>query len=337
MDTTTAFGPGRVTLLGEHTGPGGLACALATDLGVTTTLARGGPAVRLVSDAQPEEAVVALPPGDPALARPRWARLVAGVAAAAALDTGGVGTVTATLPVGIGLASGAALVLSLALALGVAGTASDLALLAAEAVRLATGTPAAWTDVAAVACARAGHVLLLDDAAATVEHVALPPGCEVVVVHPGVARAPGARAVLRRRRAECARAEAEVGPLRRASRADVERLADPLVRARARHVVAEHARVAALATALRAGDLVAAGRLLAESHAGLRDDYAVSTPALDSLAARLAATPGVFGARAAGRGLGGPVVALARPGVLREGWRVQAASGARTLGGRCVP
>jgi galactokinase len=67
---------------------------------------------------------------------------------------------------------------------------------------------------------------------------------------------------------------------------------------------------------------------MTESHASLRDDYAVSTAALDATTARLVATPGVFGARLTGAGFGGCVVALCEPGALREGFTARAVYGA---------
>ena len=54
------------------------------------------------------------------------------------------------------------------------------------------------------------------------------------------------------------------------------------------------------------------GRLLAESHASLRDDFEVSTPELDVLVEKLAEA-GALGARLTGAGFGGCVVGLARP------------------------
>lgn len=68
---------------------------------------------------------------------------------------------------------------------------------------------------------------------------------------------------------------------------------------------------------------------MAESHASLAGDFEVSTPTVDALVSRLAATPGVHGARMTGGGFGGCVVALTEPGLLCEGWTVQAAPGAR--------
>ena len=54
------------------------------------------------------------------------------------------------------------------------------------------------------------------------------------------------------------------------------------------------------------------------SHQSLRDDYAVSTPALDALAAFLREQPEVFGARMTGAGFGGACVALARAGTAAD-------------------
>jgi galactokinase len=95
--------------------------------------------------------------------------------------------------------------------------------------------------------------------------------------------------------------------------------------------VTENRRVREVARALREVRLDEAGALLSQSHRSLRDDFEVSTPALDALVERLARTPGVHGARLTGAGFGGCVVALAEPGALREGWVVQASAGARVV------
>lgn len=134
--------------------------------------------------------------------------------------------------------------------------------------------------------------------------------------------------IMDQRRAGCEGAEERIGPLRDASLADVVALPDDL-RPLARHVVSENARVRAFVEALRAGDLAGAGGLMVESHASLRDDFAVSTPRLDALVDRLRATPGVFGARLTGAGFGGCVVALCEPGVDVGGWVLRPSAGAR--------
>src|SRR5690606_34117854 len=103
----------------------------------------------------------------------------------------------------------------------------------------------------------------------------------------------------------------------------------------ARHVVTENRRVLDFVAACEAGDLAALGPLLAASHASLRDDFEVSTPALDQLVDRLAATPGVLGARLPGAGFGGCAVALCEAGAAERvvaahgGWALVPSAGAR--------
>jgi galactokinase len=82
---------------------------------------------------------------------------------------------------------------------------------------------------------------------------------------------------------------------------------------RTRHVVTENARVLATVGALAAGEFEALGRLFAESHASLRDDYEVSSAELDLLVEIAARTSGVVAARMTGGGFGGCTVNLVRP------------------------
>jgi galactokinase len=186
-------------------------------------------------------------------------------------------------------------------------------------------------DQLASAAGRAGHALLMDCGSYAVTPVPMPDGVALIVAHSGRPRtlvgSPYAD-----RRAQCEAAAALVGPLRHASLAAVNNLADDVLRRRARHVVTENARVLAFADALTSGDMAAAGRLMVESHTSLRDDFEVSTPELDSLVARFLATPGVFGARLTGAGFGGCAVALADRSSPAQGWRLEAADGATVVG-----
>jgi len=68
-----------------------------------------------------------------------------------------------------------------------------------------------------------------------------------------------------------------------------------------------------------------------ESHASLRDDFGVSTPALDHLVDDLSSRPGVYGARLTGAGFGGCVVAITAPEALHVGWRLEASAGAHLI------
>jgi len=79
---------------------------------------------------------------------------------------------------------------------------------------------------------------------------------------------------------------------------------------RARHVVAESARVNQMAAALRADDRDQMGALMQASHDSLRDLFEVSCEELDAMAEIARAAPGCIGARMTGAGFGGACVAL---------------------------
>jgi galactokinase len=78
--------------------------------------------------------------------------------------------------------------------------------------------------------------------------------------------------------------------------------------------VTENARVEAVVAALEAGELDDVGDAMRASHASLRDDFEVSSTALDVLVEIAGGVPGVIGARLTGVGFGGCVVALVEAG-----------------------
>jgi galactokinase len=331
--TVRAFAPGRVNLIGDHTDyTGGLVLPMAIELGTTVEIEPGGDVVQLRSREKRQPAVVPTTVTDPAAVKPAWARYVAGVVAVTRPQIGGRGTITSTLPVGAGLSSSAALELAVALALGFNGTALELAQAGQRAEQLASGVPCGIMDQLASAAGQTGHAMLIDCTSSAVTGIPLPPDIEVLVVHSGQSRALADSAYAERRR-QCDEAAAVIGPLREATVADLAALGDPVLRRRARHVITQNQRVREFADALRAGHVVEAGRLMVASHASLRDDFEVSTPALDALVDKLTARPGVVGARLTGAGFGGCVVALVAPGAALDagGWRVHPGAGARRL------
>ena len=323
-----ATAPGRVNLIGDHTDTtGGLVLPMAVDLATTVTGHRGGTEVVLTSDTEGAEARISLSIADPASVS-GWARYVAGVVDELRPDVGFTGQVTTDLPVGAGLSSSAALEVAVALALGFEGDPVELAQLTRRAEQAASGVPCGIMDQLASAAGVAGHALLIDCHSLDVTPVAIPENVEIRVIHSGQSRELAGSAYGERTRSLEA-AEAIVGPLRLVSDpADLDAIADPLLRRRARHVVTENERVRGAVSAIGRRDLVAVGTAMAASHRSLRDDFEVSTPVLDRLVERLTATPGVFGARLTGAGFGGCVVALTEPGVLDEGWLVRPSAGA---------
>lgn len=250
---------------------------------------------------------------DPRGVEPAWGRYVAGVARALARrgrpPVGLTGVISSTVPPGSGLASSAALEVACGLALcHVAGfelPPRELALACREGEEVATGVPCGIMDQLVALLGRAGCALLMDCRTLAVDPVPIPSDLAVLVVHSGVPRSLDQTAYAERR-ASCEAIAATLGlhSLRDAEPAAVS--AHPL----ARHVVSENERVLATARALASDDRSALGRLLAESHRSLRDDFGVSTPELDALVQALVEA-GALGARLTGAGFGGCVVAFA--------------------------
>ena len=312
--------PGRVNLIGEHTDyNGGLAAPMAIDLAVEV---RWQPAdistLRIETDIDDQPAVfgvgAASVPTRTAL-RPGWARLAGTLIEAVGPVTGGTVAVTSTVPVGAGLSSSAAFGVALALALGADPEPWRMAELCRRA-ESAAGTPVGLMDPLVSVAGRAGHVLRVDFATKTHRAMPLPAGAQVAVVDSGMARRLEATPYAERR-AECEAAALLLGgPLGLAAVDAVAQIADPTLRARARHVVSECRRVDEFLEALAVGDLGHAGRCLRESHRSLARDFAASTAEIDALVEQLGATDGVYGARLCGGGFGGNVVVLCRPGSL---------------------
>jgi len=328
----TAFAPGRVNLIGDHTDyTGGLVLPMAIQLGTTVRLESAETLeLRVHSTHDPDPVTLRVDGQDSGTVVPEWGRYVAGVVAQLHPTTGGQATVVTTLPVGAGLASSAALELAVALALGAQAPPLELALLCQRAEQAAVGVPCGIMDQLASAAGVAGHALLIDCTTNVLRAVALPEDVEVVAVHCGRPRVLAATAYAERR-ASCESAARSIGPLRDADLRDLAALPDDQTRRRARHVITENTRTAAFADALEAGRSAEVGQLMAASHRSLRDDFDVVPPVLDALVGRLSAIPGVYGARMTGAGFGGCAVALCAPGALLEGWRLDAVGPARVI------
>jgi galactokinase len=224
------------------------------------------------------------------------------------------GTVSSDLPAGSGLSSSAALEVAVGLALCAVADFEleplELALLCQRAELRAVGVPCGILDQAACLLGREGKAILLD--CDSLEHrlIHVPADAAVLIVDSGVPRSLEHTAY-GERRAQLEHAMQLLGATR-STDLDPSSLAglDDVSARRLRHVVTENARVERFAAALEAGDLAAAGRLLHESHASLRDDYEVSVPELDLLV-ELAEEAGASGARLLGGGFGGSVLVLA--------------------------
>ncbi|HEY8145954.1 MAG TPA: galactokinase [Kofleriaceae bacterium] len=321
--------PGRINLIGEHTDYNeGFVLPMAIDRAVVVAAApRADRRVRVLSLDVGEEIEFDLDrPG--ARRRGRWIDRVEGVAQSLAGQ--GVALVGADLvlsgdvPHGAGLSSSAALEVAVGMALwSLAGGEVDrlaLALAVQAAENDWVGTRCGVMDPMISALGAVDHALLIDcrSLEATPVPLALPD--HVIAVLDTKVTHELASSAYNDRRAECERGVdllrrwlPDVRALRDVTPDAFEPIAGELpepVRRRCRHVVGENARTLAAASALRSGDRARFGRLMAESHRSLRDDYEVSCPELDLLADVAAATPGVLGGRMTGAGFGGCVIAL---------------------------
>jgi galactokinase len=320
---TTWLAPGRLNLIGEHTDYNdGFVLPLALPYATRATVARradGRLAIRSAQKGQAEAEVADLAPGSVQ----GWAAYVAGVVWAlreAGHDVAGGFDVAVDgkVPEGAGLSSSAALECSVAAAL------ADLLELGLDRTRLArlaqraenefVGVPSGVMDqMASMLCSDA-HALFLDCRSLATEQVPLDLAAAGLAILGVDSRAPhqlndGAYAD-RRRACELAARTLGVPALRDATEADLDRLEGEQLR-RARHVVTEDARVLATVDALRAGRIGGIGPLLSASHASMRDDFEITVPRVDLIAAT-AEEAGALGARMTGGGFGGCVLALAR-------------------------
>ncbi len=328
--------PGRANVMGEHTDYNdGYVLPFALGQGVTAAAAcRSGPGspgsrqLALCSRQEPAAAVqVALDGLAPGQVT-GWAAYPAGVAwaleAAGRPVPGACIAIDSDLPTGAGLSSSAALECAIALALtelaGLTVPRRELAAIAQRAENEFVGVPSGIMDQSASLLGQAGHALLLDCRSLETAQVPFDPAAadaSLLLINTR-ARHDLSDGDYGRRRAECEEAARRLGisSLRSlTSPAEADRLADPVLRRRARHVVADNQRVLDVVALLSAplGTPVDIyrdiGQLLTESHASLRDDFEISWPEADAtVEAALAA--GAFGARMMGGGFGGSVLAL---------------------------
>jgi galactokinase len=285
----------------------------------------------------------------PAHGPPRWAEYVRGVAQA--LTAGGHAlrgfdaVLAGDVPIGAGLSSSAALELAAARAFaeasGLPWDARRMALAAQRAENEWVGVRCGVMDPMICAEGRAGHALLIDCRSLLARAVSIPAGVTVVVLDTSTRRGLVDSAYNERRR-QCEEAARAFGvpALRDLTRERLQaeglRRLDETGLRRARHVVTENARTLAAAVALERGDLETLGRAMDASHASLREDFEVSSPALDAIVAAARRAPGCIGARMTGAGFGGCGVAAVNSAEVAAFTTAVAADYARATGHAAV-
>jgi galactokinase len=321
--TIIARAPGRVNLIGEHTDYNDgfvLPCAISKQTMVAVR-GRADGRVRIVSadlgDAKAEFSVdQAAAPGTET-----WSNyvrgMVDGLLREGARLSGADVAIMGDMPQGTGLSSSAALENAAGLALAALGGMADidrgvLAKLGQRTEHLFAGCKCGIMDQLVSAAAVEGTALLIDCRSLETQPVTIPDDLAILIVQSGIERGL-VDGEYNTRRAQCEAAAAHYGV---AALRDLQKLPelgtlDEVAWRRARHVISENARTLAAADALRNGDLETLGRLMAESHASMRDDFEITLPAIDRLVDILGEAIGrKGGARMTGGGFGGAVVAL---------------------------
>ncbi len=342
------WAPGRVNLIGEHTDYNeGFVLPIAIERVVAMVGQRHQPddqRITLYSVHHDEMATFTLDqvpdashPGD----TPLWARYVAGVVGELrdhGLPIGGFSSAIAgDVPLGAGMSSSAALIVAaltwIRAAFGANGQAPlALARIGQAAETRGSGVRVGILDQAASILGQRDHATLIDCRDLTYRSIPFHlPDIGLLICETGVQRSLTSSAY-NQRVAECGIASDAFAEALRAegngrmvrSLRDIDwhtylRLAGAVpapARQRARHVISENARTLAAVAALEGGDAAAFGGYILESHASLRDDYAVSCPELDAVVAIATSVPGVLGARLVGAGFGGGALIVARNAAL---------------------
>ncbi len=318
--------PGRVNLIGEHTDYNdGFVLPMAIDAQtMVAARKRSDGLIRLLAVDLGDACSFSL--SDPILpsAEVPWSNYARGVAKALILDglalSGADLAIAGNVPKGAGLSSSASLELATGLALAALAGSPDydrtrLALAGQRAEHDFAGCQCGIMDQLVSAHGATGHAMLIDCRTLRIAAVPMPADWAVLIVHSGQERGL-VDGEYNARRYQCESAARHFG-VKALRDLDIEVLAaaegalDPVVHARARHVVSENFRTLAAVDALRNSELAQLGFLMAQSHVSMQDDFAITTPEIDRLVSVLQTAIGdQGGARMTGGGFGGAVVGV---------------------------
>lgn len=327
----TAFAPGRVNLIGEHTDyNGGRVFPCALDLGIEgSARLRSDKKLRFYSANFADNGTTEISLDSPLGGE--WTDYPLSVYKAFktmgyTANIGADFVFAGNLPEGSGLSSSAALEVLTGLLIsklyGFSVTAQELAVFGQFAENRFIGVNCGIMDQFASAMGKRGCAVMLDSATLEYSYSNLDTdGASLVIVNSKVKHSL-ADSEYNTRRRECERALAMLNEIKKSPSLcaytpdEFERykhaIKDDVIKRRARHVIYENERVKNAAAALNSGDLRRFGELMNESHISLRDDYEVSCAELDFLCETAWKIRGVCGARMTGGGFGGCTVNLVK-------------------------
>ena len=328
--------PGRVNLIGEHTDYNDgfvLPCAIDYETVVAMQRRDDDKVVVIAADYANQRDEFSLSQTIEHHADQLWSNYIRGVVKyllEKGISLKGLNmVVSGNVPQGAGLSSSASLEVAIGEAFNQAYklglTPAAIALNGQEAENKFVGCNCGIMNQMISASGEKDHALLLDCRSLETRLVKMPEDLAVLIVHSNVKRGlVDSEYNTRRQQCETAAKHFGVKALRDVTLEQLQEAAtqgklEPVVYQRARHVITENIRTLAAAEALAAGDLARMGRLMAESHDSMRDDFAITVPAIDTLVEILQSHIGVNGgARMTGGGFGGCVVALLHPSKVSE-------------------
>ena len=314
--------PGRVNLIGEHTDYNdGFVMPMALNRAICVALRSTETATVKIRSVDFDE-VIEFSINDYAKGEQSPAEYVKGVAWALQEDgyelKGWEGVMQGNVPIGAGLSSSAALEIAVARAFSAV---SDFEWQPAKMAKLAQKTENEWVGVNSgimdqmiSASGKEGYALLIDCRSLETEAIPVPVGTSVVVMDTGTRRAHTTSAY-NERFEQCQEAAKHFGvpALRDVTIEDFEAkkegLSDVVMR-RARHVITENDRVMQAREAMKNGDANGLGKLLIASHTSMRDDFEISSDALNAIVDAANEHDACYGARMTGGGFAGCAVAL---------------------------
>ncbi len=326
--------PGRVNLIGEHTDYNDgfvLPCAIDYKT-VIAASSRSDQEIHVIAmDYHNEEDTFSLLEPIVNHEKQLWSNYIRGVVKHLQMRgnelTGANLVVTGNVPQGAGLSSSA----SLEVAIGEAFrglnhlnlSKQDIARIGQEAENQFVGCNCGIMDQMVSACGEAHKAVLLDCRSLETKLIAMPDELEVVIINSNVKRGL-VDSEYNTRRLQCEKAAKLLGikALRDISLKDLEHrkvlLPEETYR-RAHHVVSENERTLAAADALQNGDIASLSRLMAQSHASMRDDFEITVEPIDFIVSTLDDfLKERGGVRMTGGGFGGCIVALIPHNLVEE-------------------
>ncbi len=320
--------PGRINLIGEHTDyNGGFVLPVAIDRRTYTAAGRrGGDLFIAFSKELSKKTSFEIQPGKFEHSN-FWVNYIKG--ACSLLNElkpvkGLNFAIGSTVPRGSGLSSSAAYVVSIIEAVSrlyeIPLKDIEVPLLAQHIENEFVGVQSGIMDPFVAKFARVNTALLVDARSLEYKYVPISDKCSLVVCVTGVKRAL-ATTEYNKRRQQCQTAVTDLSAklqrplvsLRDVTIDDLQSVKeemDPMLYARAFHVVTESQRALQTVDALNKEDLGLVGKLMLESHMSLRSNYDVSSPELDTFVEIAEQLEGVYGARMTGAGFGGSAICL---------------------------